>query len=389
MTAHRDPIVAQALDALLPEPDFDPGKLLLAARTDAAGALAVRRRRQTVAAIALAALLLLAGASFAAQKLDLLSFLHTNDRNTARFSISPSRRYGGPAPAALVCPKADARAFACHVASAFVRGTRQYELASRTAKVPLLTRHGMLAALARAQNEGVDPTTIARVRSDLAEVGDGFIRALAVMIRIETVSGSTSGSSGLERVPPRGVPAWVACRQLTLVTFRCRHLAARVGVASGTPLYTLQPSRDWRSVKAPKTQPFPLENLLEHLLGRPPTKAEQRFLVDFLTVAATGGGGPVKGKTTEIAVPTPRGAALLGPQTLGVSARIVSATTLPLPRRLPGGLTRHGDVRLYRVVFDLRRAEGVTKAGSHTLYVYVTRSRPPAPWGVAWVSTKP
>jgi hypothetical protein len=46
-------------------------------------------------------------------------------------------------------------------------------------------------------------------------------------------------------------------------------------------------------------------------------------------------------------------------------------------------------VRLYRVTFDLLRADGVDKAGRHTLYVYVTRPKVPAIWHVAWVSTKP
>lgn len=388
--ADRDAVVGKALDLLQPEFDVDAGAVLAGARTDAAGLLAKRRRRQTVAALALAGLLLLGGAAVAAQKLDLFSFLHTKDRNTARFSISPSRAYHGAAPAALTCPTAHAGPFVCHVTGQLVPGKRLYELGSRTAKVPLLTRHSMLTHLAHAQAQGADSDAIARAKTDLAAVGDEFIRALGVMLRIETISSSSGGRSGTERVPPAGVPAWVACREVTLVSLRCRPLAAQVAVAGGTPLYFLQPSRDWRRVKEPKSQTFPLESLLERLLGRKPNAAETRFLFDFLTAAATASGHSTPARSTTIGVPGPHAAALLGPGTLGLPTRAVSATALPLPHeRLPGGLTRSDHVRLYRVVFDLRRADRSVSAGRHTLYVYVARTKGPPIWGVAWVSTKP
>jgi len=381
--AGKDPMVGRALDLLVPELDVTPDELLLAAHAGATRLRAVRRRRQTVAVVAFAALLLFAGAAVAAKKYDLLPFLHTSDRNSARFSVSPSRTYHGAAVLALTCPGAKQGRFVCHVSSPLAGGTRIYELGMRTDKVPLLTRQSMLASLEHAQ--GVDPAQVAKVRADLADVGDDFIRALAILARIETVSGSSgsSGPSGTERVPPRGVPAWAACSEVTLATFRCRPLAALTGVASGTPLYRLQPSSGWRRVKAPGSQPSDFALMLERLLGRKPTAAETRFFIDFATVAANAVGGPTGPKrgTTLIGVSNAHDAALLAARSLGVRTRNVSAVAQPLPPRLPGGLTRSG-THLYRVSFDLR-------AERRRLYVYVNRSARLHVWRVVWVGTKP
>ena len=388
MIAGKDPMVGQALDLLVPGFAVDPDELLPAAYAGAATVRATRRRHRTVAVVAFAALLLFAAAAIAADKAGLLPFLHTNDRNSARFSVSPTHTYRGAAPLALACPGAKSGSFVCHVSGVMAPGNRNYELGSSTDKVPQLTRQSMLDSLDKAQTAGADPAQIARTRSDLAAVGDDFIRALAVVSRIETVGGPSSSSSGTERVPPRGVPAWTACRELNLATFRCRPLAALVGVATGTPLYFLQPSGDWRRVEAPPPDQSDFGLELERLLGRKATAAETRFLIDLATVTTVTGGssGPTQG--TQIAVPSPRGAALLAPRSLGVPTRAVSATARPLPRHLPAGL-RPGETRLYRVVFDLLRSSGHDAAGRHTIYVYVTRTPRLGVWEVAWLGTKP
>jgi hypothetical protein len=268
-------------------------------------------------------------------------------------------------------------------------GNRQYELGMRTDRVPLLTRKRMLAALDRAQAQGADPAQVARVRADLAKVGDDFIRALAILIRIETVGAPSNVSGGSERVPPRGVPAWTACRELTLTTFRCRPLDRLVGVASGTPLYDLQPSRDWRRTLVPPQQPLDFERLLARLLGRKPNANETRFFIDFATVAVTSSNssGPHTSHGTVIAVSNPRSTARLAPRSLGVRTRVVSAVARPLPPRLPGGVTRSS--RLYRVVFKLLRGDGVDPAGRYTVFVYVSRSTKLGVWRVVWVAAKP
>jgi hypothetical protein len=386
--AGKDPMVGQALDLLVPDFDVDPDALLPAAHARAASLRAGRRRRQTAAVLAFAVLLLFAGAAVAAQQFDLFSFLHTNDRNSARFSVNPSRTYRGAAAPALTCPGAKSGAFVCHVTGPMAPGNRRYDRAMRVDKVPQLTRTGMLAALARAQSHGADPTQISRVRADLADVGDDFLRALAVMSRINGIGGGPNSPAGTERVPPAGVPAWTACRELTLIAYRCRPLAALTGVASGTPLYELRPSRDWRTVSTPPTQPVDIGRLLEHLLGRKVTAAETRFFVDFATVASTTGGHAVShARGTLTGGPDPRTMAHLAPQNLGLRTRVVSVTTQALPQgRLPGGLARSNATRLYRVVFDVLQGKD---AGRHTIYVYVTRSARLGVWSVGWIGPKP
>jgi hypothetical protein len=160
-------------------------------------------------------------------------------------------------------------------------------------------------------------------------------------------------------------------------------------VATGTPLYELQPSSDWRRVKAPPPDQSDFGRELERLLGRKVTADETRFFIDLATVGTAGSSsGPTKTQGTPIAVSSPRGTALLAPRSLGVRTRVVSATAQPLPRRLPDGL-RRGGTRLYRIVFDLLRADGPDAAGRHTIYVYVTHSPKLDVWQVAWVGTKP
>jgi hypothetical protein len=377
VTTGKDPMIGRALDVLVPDFDVDPDGVLRAAHAGAASLRATRRRRRAVAAIAFAALLLFAGAAFAATKYDLLPFLHTNDKNT------PGRTYHGAAPLALACPGARTGRFICHVTGPLAGGTRLYELGMRTDKEPLLTRQSMLNSLEHAQ--GVDPSQVAKVKSDLAAVDDDFIRALAILARIETVSGGggSSGPNGTERVPPRGVPAWVACREVSLATFRCRPLAALVGVAGGTPLYDLQRSPDWRVVSQPPAgDPTAFNRALERLLGRKPNAAETRFMIDFFTAAAYGTGSSSGAtKSTEIGSSTARSAALLAAHSLGARTGSGSAVTQPLPRRLPDGLARSG-LRLYRVRFDVR-------AERRTLYVYVNRSASLHVWRVVWVAAKP
>jgi hypothetical protein len=388
--AGKDPMIGQALDLLVPDFAFDPDELLAPAYAGAVRARATRRRRQTVAVIAFAALLLFAGAAIAADRFDLLSFLHTSDRNSARFSIAPKRTYHGTAPLALTCPGAKTGTFTCHVSGVMAGGNRNYELGQSIEKVPSLTRQSMLDSLDKAQAEGADPGKIAQARADLAKVGDDFIRALATLTQIETVSaaGGSSGPAGTERVPPRGVPAWVACREVTLATARCRPLAALVGVATGTPLYFLQPSRDWRRVPTPPSKPSDFSRALEQLLGRKVTADETRFFVDFATVAATTGGSSGSTKGTPVAVSNARRTALLAPRSLGAPTRVVSADPRPLPHRLPDGLRPEG-ARLFRVVFDLLRSDAHNATGQHTIYVYLTRSNRLGVWQVAWVGTKP
>lgn len=387
MIADRDPFVAHALDLLVPDLDFDPDTLLSGARARAASVRGARRRRWTVAAVAFAVLLLFVGGAIAADKAGLLPFLHTNDKNSARFSVSPKGAYRGAAPLALTCPGAGDGKFVCNAIGVMTHGNRDYELAMRVDTVPSLTRQGLNAELDKAEASGADPAQVARARSDLAAVGDDFIRALAVLSLVQTVSGGggSTGPNGTELVPPRGVPAWAACREVTLTTFSCRSLAALVGVKRGTPVYYLQRSHDWRTVKAPPRQQSDFFQRLERLLGRKLDAHEIRFFVDLATVgSASSSGSGHSGPGAQTATGDPHGTALLAPQNLGVRARNVSAVAQPLPHgRLPAGLARSANTRLYRVTFDL------VGRGRHTIYVYVTHSHRLGVWLLAWIGAKP
>lgn len=392
MIADQDPFVGRALDLLVPELDFDPDTLLPGARARAASLRTSQRRRLTSVVVVFAALLLFSGAAIAADKLDLLPFLHTNDRNSARFSVSPSRTYRGAAALALTCSHAGTGAFTCGATGPMAPGNRRYDRGMRVDKAPQLSRQGMLAELAHAQANGADPAQVARVRADLDNVSDDFLRALAVLTRVNQVSGGPNSAPGTERVPPPGVPAWAACRELTLTTYRCRPLAALTGVAGGTPLYELRPSRDWRTIPAPASQPSDIGRLFERLLGRKLTAAETRFFIDLATATVTTGGGHSVGHTsgTLTGGPHPRAIARLAPSYLGIQARVVSAVIQPLPRgQLPGGLKRGAKTRLYQVTFDLLHPDGVDRAGRHTLDVFVTRSGKLGVWLVAWIAPKP
>lgn len=388
MIADRDPFVAQALDLLVPDLDFAPDTLLAGAHARAASLRGARRRRWTVIAVAFAVLLLFAGGAIAADKAGLLSFLHTNDKNSARFTVNPHGTYHGTAPLALACPRADNGRFVCNVTGVMATGNRQYQLGMRVDKVPSLTRAGLNASLDKAAASGADPAQVAKSRSDLAAIGDDFLRALAVLSRFETVSSSSGpNSAGTERVPPRGVPAWAACREITLTTSSCRPLAALVGVKSGTPLYYLQRSPDWRTIKAPPQQQSDFTAQLERLLGRKLDADEIRFFVDLATIGSasssgSGGSGLTRGAVT--ATSDPHGTALIAPQNLGVRARNISAVAQPLPHgRLPGGLTYSAKTRLYRVTFD------IVGRARQAIYVYVSHHRKLGVWEIAWLSTKP
>jgi hypothetical protein len=203
VTTGKDPMIGRALDVLVPDFDVDPDGVLRAAHAGAASLRATRRRRRTVAAIAFAALLLFAGAAFAAKKYDLLPFLHTNDKNSARFFNTPGPTYHGAAPLALACPGARTGRFICHVTGPLAGGTRLYELGMRTDKEPLLTRQSMLNSLEHAQ--GVDPSQVAKVKSDLAAVDDDFIRAQP-MAQAAAPDRRAQRSGAPPRVPRRCSP---------------------------------------------------------------------------------------------------------------------------------------------------------------------------------------
>jgi hypothetical protein len=294
MNADKDPAIARALDLLVPPVEGDAEGLLSSARVDSGRLRAARRRRRWVAGLALAAVVLPTGAAIAARELNLLPFLQTHDRNTARYSVDQSRVYGGGSPPALDCPAAGPGRFVC-TPRGLAAGTRAYVLAARVIAQPELTRAGMMAQLATAEDNGVSKKEVDRVRGDLARVSDDFIRSLNLIVSIETIAGDqqVSGHPDLELVPPAGVPTWIVCQQESKRAFLCRTLAASANVPVNTPIYELRPSNDWHAIPKPKQQPLELRRLVAAILGRQPTQDEIHVLLDLVRVASvSGSSGP-------------------------------------------------------------------------------------------------
>ena len=287
MIADKDPVVAAALDLLVPRLNADAEELLVRARAEAGRLRAARRRRRWVAGLAFAVLALLTGAAIAASKLNLLPFLQTHERNSVRYSVDQTRVYRGASPAALDCPSAGTGQFVC-TRTGSTPGTRTYLLATHAVAQPSLTRAGMLAQLAAAEHTGVSRQRVQRVRMDLARVSDQFIHSLNLIVSIETISTDqpVPGHPDLELVPLANVPMWVVCEQESSRAFGCRNLAASANVPVETPIYRLQPSKDWHTVARTPGQPFDIGRLVETILGRQPTNDETRLLLDVAEIAS-------------------------------------------------------------------------------------------------------
>jgi hypothetical protein len=286
MSVDKDPVVARALDLLVPPIAGDAEELLTRARVDAGRHRAARRRRW-VAGVVFATVVVLTAAALAAGSLNLLPFLQTHDTNAARFSVDRTRVYRGASPPVLQCAVTAQREFACARTST-QQNARTYVLVARAVAQPELTRAGMLARLATAERSGVSRRQVQRVRADLAGVSDEFIRSLNLIVSISTIASDQplAGHPQLELAPPASVPTWIACAQQSTRQFGCHNLAASAHVPARTPIYRLQPSKDWQVVKRRQGHALQVGRLLEAVLGRVPTRRESRLLVDLETPSA-------------------------------------------------------------------------------------------------------
>jgi hypothetical protein len=296
MTISRDPLVADALDQLLPRIESDPEKMLARASAAAEGLhqrRAVRARRAGLLAFALIALL--AGAAFAASRFDVLPWFDRSDRSSASFSIDSSRRYDGPAPQTLACPSAGAGSFSCSSTSFLEKGRRIYLLAQRVEAPPRVSRQFYLDAVDTTERKGqISRADAERVRQDIAGSGDDFFSALAMM-NVETLSvgGEPAGRPGYELVPPQGVPMWIACAAVGGV--RCHDLASSRNVAVGTPLYFLRSSPDWVAVPIHAQKSPNISEFFRAVMGRDLRPPEVRLIIDLTTLGtSTGSGGKAR-----------------------------------------------------------------------------------------------
>jgi hypothetical protein len=288
-----DPRVAEALERIAPHVQSDPDELLRRAVAAAPRVAAARARRVRWALLAAAAAFaLVAGGALAASHFDLLPWLGTKDRSQATFAVDPNRRYRGPLPEALICPSAGSGQFACSNATFILpSGRRYYEFLDRIDPQPTLTRQTMRREIDRAEKKGeLTAEAARRFRNDLDAVGDDFIRALNVLLRFGTMSElvPVEGRPDLQLVPPRGVPEFIVCGESVAGGLRCRDLAGAVGVPVGAPVYDLRPASDWVAVPRSHSH-LGAERQLEAVLGRKPTAAEFRVLLDLALPAASSG----------------------------------------------------------------------------------------------------
>jgi hypothetical protein len=295
MSSAHDPIVARALDQLVPSVESDPDETLRRARS---AAQALKRRRVVrlgrAAVLAFAAVALLTGAALAASRFDVLPFIDRSDRSSASYSVDNSRTYSGPAPRVLLCPDARHGSFNCSVGTLKAGSHRAYLMEMRVEPTPKLTREGLLHALAAAEKKGkVDHAAADRFRRDLAAVSDDFLTVWNLAASGATVLGGTQVSGqpgfgrvpppGFELVPPAGVPMAAAC-QAEDDAFRCQDLASSRGVPVGTPLYRLRSSSDWVAIpREPQRRPVDFDLLFRAVVGRDMTPAEVRLVIDFVT----------------------------------------------------------------------------------------------------------
>lgn len=245
-----------------------------------------------LAAIAIA-VLLFAGAAVAATGYTFFDWLRSDEPGTARFSIDPSRTVDWPAPEALVCPS-PGEEFACAEGNS---GGRVYEFLSRVESPGRpVTRTRILGAVEAGERAGrIAPETAARLRREIAAVGDEFFQKLNVLLTIRGVGSPHVTRPGYVRVPPAGVPQFAICEP-DGDGYRCRNLSAALDVPLGAPVYGLRESADWVERPQPSGARDP-QALTESVFGRPLTPAEERLLVTLSTPAESNEGG-TSGATT-------------------------------------------------------------------------------------------
>jgi hypothetical protein len=238
-----------------------------------------------VAAVVIA-VLLFAGAAVAATGYTFFDWLRSDEPGAARFSIDPTRTVDWPVPEALTCgnPGTD---FTCAEGSS---GRWVFESLSRVESPgPAVSRARLLAAVEAGEREGrISPETAARLRAEIAAVGDEFFEKLNILLTFQSVASPRRRRPGYVLVPPAGVPQFVTCEP-DGGEFRCRRLSAAMNVPVGAPIFGLRENAEW--IERPQSTAAPeAEALYESVFGRPLTPAERRLLITLTTPAASGGG---------------------------------------------------------------------------------------------------
>jgi hypothetical protein len=279
-----DPVVATALEQIAPKLDADPEELLARAR----GRTRSYRRTRTLV-VAAFVFLLLAGAAFGAQELDLWPWLQTKNDTTANFTVDPTQVFGGPVPDSIRCPQAGSGMFQCEPALYGPSDLRVYRLAGRAHAYELVTRESVLADIAQNKHAGaIPPEKADEMRRDAFAAGNDFFDRENVLETIQQFSLTIAvpRRTGFIYAPPTGVPAHIACARWTDGSLSCSDLRASENVPADAPIYGLPIGDDW--VEKPlQSDDTNREELFRLVFGRDLTPAERRLLSDLSLLIET------------------------------------------------------------------------------------------------------
>lgn len=193
----------------------------------------------------------------------------------AKYAVNPTAHVHTPAAAAIRCHTRSTDIFGCSSGGSGQLYTR-IDTIHPLPPSSRFTRVGFLKAIARAQaTHKLSGAQATKFRRDLAEVPDSFFVKLRLAIRYGTYGGGADN----RRVPPPGVPEFIACWQ-TGGTVTCQNLNGDEHAPIGAGVYIAEPAPDWRPAPSRRTE-VPLPPGLRF------TRAEYRVLVDMLAGATT------------------------------------------------------------------------------------------------------
>lgn len=242
-----------------------------------------RRRAAQIGTVALSALVL-TGAGLAASGVGIFGWLAGGDETEARFSVSATERYDGPAPPMLGCRDVAALRFSC---TDRVGGAdRTYRLLLETSPPPFASRDDLLDKIAAAERAGtIDAAVAATVRRQVDAVSDDFFSRLTLLSQFQSVSAGVGDGRG-ELLPPEGVPGFAVCVKAVAGRLTCLDLRGATEVPVGAPIYRLEVTPDWRvrtGDVTPADDPNGYNQVFLEVFGRPLTPQEQELLTTIST----------------------------------------------------------------------------------------------------------
>lgn len=241
------------------------------------------RRRHKMLVLSFAALLIIGGGAVAAT--DPLGIFRSPNPGSALFSVDPNRHVTPPTEWQVSCPASRSAVPRC----APGLGGQRYQLLDNVESngSQNLTRSRMQRALAQERRSGqLAAAAERRLLADLAAVSDSDLARLRELFSFGTLSTGPTTLRGHVVAPPPGVPELIVCEPAG-AALSCRDLNGDDNAPIGAGIYQGVPSADWRP--APPHQPDPDSSLEAAILGGPPTKSEERLLMDLFRYATVSG----------------------------------------------------------------------------------------------------